>query len=74
MPKVARTEQWYRSRLSRFFDTHYLNYEDDILWWTDPAPNQWLFDIPELNTRVELACDNKGNVTVTEYPMKGIEM
>lgn len=74
MPRVTRSEQWYRARLGRFFDTYYLDYEDDILWFTDPAPNQWLFDIPELNTRVELTCDMTGNVTVTEYPMKGIEM
>lgn len=70
MPKVRRPDMWYRTRLGRFFDMYYLEYEDDILWFTDPALNQWLFDIPELKTRVELTCDDKGNVTVTEYPMK----
>lgn len=73
MPKITRPDMWYRTRLSRFFDQYYLEYEDDILWFTDPAPNQWLFDIPPLKTRVELTCDVKGNVTVTEYPMRGIE-
>ena len=73
MPKVARTEQWYRNRLSRFFYVYYAEYEDDILWWADPAPNQWLFDIPELNTRVELTCDMNGRVSVQEYQMRGIE-
>lgn len=73
MPEVKRLYMWYRTRLSRFFDMHYIEYEDDILWFPDPAPNQWLFDISELNTRIELTCDAKGNVTVTEYPMRGIE-
>ena len=74
MPKVMRSAMWYRVRLSRYFDEHYLQYEDDTLWFVDPAPNQWLFDIVELNKRVELTCDDKGNVTVTEYPMKGFEL
>ena len=73
MAELRRTEQWYRTRLSRFFDMYYVDYEDGILWFTDPAPNQWLFDIPELKTRVELTCDVKGTVTVQEYPMRGIE-
>ena len=72
-PKVSRSDQWYRTRLSRFFDMYYVDYEDDILWFTDPAPNQWLFDIPDLNARIELTCDVNGNVTVTEYPMRGID-
>lgn len=69
MPRVTRSEQWYRARLSRYFDEHFIGYEDSVLWFTDPAPNQWLFDIPELNTRVELTCDTSGNVTVIEYPI-----
>lgn len=69
MPRITRSEQWYRTRLSRYFDEHFIGYEDSVLWFTDPAPNQWLFDIPELNTRVELTCDTRGNVTVTEYPI-----
>ena len=73
MPKVIKSKRWYQTRLSGFFDMHYRDYEDDILWFVDPAVNQWLFDIPELNTRVELTCDNDGNVTVAEYPMRGIE-
>lgn len=73
MPKITRTHAWYRTRLGRFFDNYYLEYEDDIRWFVDPAPNQWLFDIPELNTRVELTCDIKGNVTVQEYNMKGFD-
>lgn len=73
MPKITRTDAWYRIRLSKFFEQYYLEYEDDIRWFTDPAPNQWLFDIPELKTRVELTCDAKGNVTVQEYNMKGFD-
>lgn len=73
MTVTNKSKRWYQTRLSRFFDMYYLDYEDDILWFVDPAANQWLFDIPELDTRVELTCNDNGNVTVTEYPMRGFD-
>ena len=74
MSKPTKSKRWYQMRLGKVFDAYYSDYEDDILWFVDPGVNQWLFDIPELNTRIELTCDDKGNVTVTEYPMKGIDL
>ena len=38
-------DKWYQRRLSKYFDAHYSEYEDDAEWWSDPEPNQWLFDI-----------------------------
>ena len=32
--------------------------------------NQWLFDIPELNKRVELTCFDDGRVTRTVFPIR----
>ena len=72
-PKVHRTNHWYRIRLGKYFDEHYVEYEDSITWYTDPAPNQWVFNIPELKTRVELTCDVKGNISVVNYPLKGVD-
>ena len=43
-PKVHRTNHWYRIRLGKYFDEHYVEYEDSITWYTDPAPNVWVFN------------------------------
>ena len=58
-------ERWYRRRLHNYMTEHYGEFEDleQVEWWNDPTPNQWLFDIPLLNLRVKLTCDKAGNVT-----------
>ena len=56
-------EKWYQRRLAKHFAEHYSQYEDIAEFWNDPAPNQWLFDIPELGVKIELTCDEDGNVT-----------
>lgn len=60
-------EKWYQRRLVKYFTEHYEQYEDSTEYWNDPAPNQWLFDIPELCVRVELTCSDKGVVTEQKY-------
>ena len=60
-------DKWYQRRLSKYFDAHYSEYEDAAEWWSDPEPNQWLFDIPKLSMRVELTCNDKGVVTEQIY-------
>lgn len=62
-----RPEKWYQRRLAKHFTEHYEQYEDTTEFWNDPAPNQWLFDIPELNARIELTCDDEGVVTEQRY-------
>ena len=64
-------EKWYQRRLARYFTEHYEQYEDVAEYWNDPAPNQWLFDIPELDIRVELTCDDYGRVYEQKYKMIG---
>jgi len=66
-------ERWYHRRLHNYFMEHYEEAEnaDEIEWFNDPAPNQWLFDIPKSNVRVELSCDKKGVVTEVTYQLKG---
>lgn len=58
-------ERWYRRRLFNYFREWYEDLEDEgeIEFYNDPAPNQWLFDIPELNVRVKLTCDKEGHIT-----------
>lgn len=72
MVKLRRTERWYQSRLSRYFDEHFIGYEDTATWYINPAPNQWLFDVPETGERFELTCDDRGNITVEKYPARGL--
>lgn len=64
-------ERWYRRRLHNYFMEHYSEYEDadEIEFYNDPAPNQWLFDIPELDVRVKLTCDKEGNVTDEHFKL-----
>lgn len=64
-------EKWYQRRLAKYFTEHYEQYEDTAEYWNDPAPNQWLFDIPELGVRVELTCKENGEVVEQQYkPLK----
>lgn len=60
-------DKWYQRRLAKYFTEYYKRYEDTAEYWNDPAPNQWLFDIPELNIRVELTCDDKGAIREQRY-------
>lgn len=65
-----RNEKWYqKKRLTEYFAEHYERYEDTAEFWKDPAPNQWLFDFPELGVKIELTCDEEGNVTEEQYPI-----
>lgn len=58
-------ERWYRRRLISYFREWYEDWEDEgeIEFYNDPAPNQWLFDIPKLDIRVKLTCDKEGHIT-----------
>ena len=62
-----KSEKWYQRRLAKYFEDNYVEYEDTAEYWNDPAPNQWLFDIPDLRLRVELTCNDKGVVTEQKY-------
>ena len=55
-------EEWYYKKLAAYFDKHYRKYDPDILWWIDPAPNQWSFHILDLNVTVTLTCDDNGAI------------
>lgn len=66
---MKRADKWYQRRLVKYFTEHYSQYEDSAEYWIDPAPNQWLFDIPELKVKIELTCDEKGNVTEFRFPI-----
>ena len=66
---MTKTDRWYRRRLHNYMVEHYEELEDngEIEWWDDPVPNVWLFDIPSQFVRVELTCDEKGNVAEQRY-------
>lgn len=60
-------EKWYQRRLAKYFTENYEHYEDEAEYFVDPAPNQWLFDLPGFGLRVELTCDENGAVTEQRY-------
>ena len=64
-----KAEKWYKRRLEAYFEKNYSQFDDLATFWNDPAPNQWLFDIPELGVKVELTCDDKGKVSELRYPI-----
>lgn len=64
-----RKEQWYQERLLEYFEDNYETYEDTIEWYVNPVINQWLFDIPELDLKVELTCDEDGEITEQRYTL-----
>lgn len=66
---MKQLEKWYRRRLHNYMTDYYEELENngEIEWWNDPAPNQWLFDIPSLGFRVELTCSNKGYVSERRF-------
>lgn len=64
-----KVDRWYQRRLAKYFEEHYMKYEDTAGWWNDPAPNQWLFDIQELGIRVELICDEEGKIHEQRYKL-----
>lgn len=61
------SEKWYQRRLAKYFTEHYEIYEDNAEFFEDPSYNKWLFDIPECAVRIELECDENGNVTEQRY-------
>lgn len=68
---MKHSEKWYQRRLAGYFAEHYKHYEDDVEYFNDPAPNQWLFDIPEFGVRIELTCDDSGVVSEQRYTIGG---
>lgn len=65
-----KSEKWYMRRLSRYFEEHYADYEDEAEFFNDPNTNQWLFDIPSIGWRIEITCDDNGNVAEERYPIE----
>ena len=59
--------KWYQRRLAKYFTENYDKYEDFAEFYNDPAYNQWLFYIPQLNKNIVLTCNNDGVVIESVY-------
>lgn len=70
---MRHNEKWYQRRLARYFTEKYEVYEYNTEFWSDPDINQWLFDIPVLDKRIELTCRDNGKIEKTEYPLEAIK-
>lgn len=53
----------YYQFLDRYFNKHFGEYDETVLWYVDPAINKWKFMIRELGQVITLTCDNNGVVT-----------
>ena len=62
-------EHWYIKRLQKYYNDHYLRYDDEVEWYGNPEPNKWRFRIPSKKWKVSLTCNDKGNTTdeVNQY-------
>ena len=69
-----RGETFYFGRLSKYFDAHYQEYTKTAEWYTNPAPNQWKFEIPGIGV-VVLVCSDDGEITesITAFEDKNNE-
>lgn len=63
---MKHTDIWYQNRLNKHFDKYYSEFKYDAEFYPDPAPNQWLFDIPDLNLTFKLTCQEDGRVRETQ--------
>lgn len=52
----------YHTRLKRYFDEHYGDYEETAEWYVDPDINTWKFKISELEVIITLICNDQGVV------------
>lgn len=57
-----RSKRWYQLRLQEYYNDHYGEYDDEVQWYTDPAPNKWKFIVPKLNYTIVLTCGDNGHV------------
>ena len=60
------TDIWYQNRLRKHFDKYFEDFKYTAEFYPDPAPNQWLFDIPEINLKFRLTCYDDGRVRETQ--------
>lgn len=60
---VKHHEWWYIKHLQRYFNKHYLNYDETVEWYANPEPNKWRFIVHELGLSILLICDKNGKVT-----------
>lgn len=66
-----RTKEWYQKHLDAYFNKYFKVYNDndDVEYFTDPAPNQWMFMIRYLDIVITLTCDDDGKVYQTCIPL-----
>lgn len=62
---MKHTDMWYQNRLSKYFNENYGPYEYTAGFYVDPAPNKWVFVIPELKLKIKLTCYDNGQVVET---------
>ena len=60
---MRRSDEFYFENLYDYLTDNYWEFEEDLEWFTNPAPNQWKFRVPGETVIVLLTCDDDGNVT-----------
>lgn len=67
---VRRTASWYEKHLEAYFKEHYIFHERVIERAVSSEPNKLIFNIPVVNIRIILTCDDGGIVTEKRLPME----
>lgn len=62
-----RSETWYNRKLQKYFDEHYVEYEETAGYYVNPSINVWKFEIPEKGIKVTLTCEDNGNIIENIY-------
>ena len=53
-------DQFYNRRLELYYNSHLKDFDSEIEWYVNPAPNQWKFELRGVIT--VLTCDDNGVV------------
>lgn len=67
---ATKTERYYQRHLQKYFDKHYIEYDETVECFVDPAINKWRFIVPELGIEVNLTCDDTGRVSEKKEMIK----
>ena len=60
---MSHHEIWYIRRLQKYFNEHYLQYDETVEWYATLEINKWRFKINELYLEIILVCDDNGVIT-----------
>lgn len=65
-----RTREWFEDHLYKFFIKHFGQAAYNAEFLDSPRPNQYVFDLPDMNKRVILTCNPDASIDKEERNYK----